>query len=208
MGGKRQILEADTRFGRLTVLSDDGHGFADCRCECGVVKRIKKPGLLRGQIVSCGCWSRERSTKHGMEGSPTYHVWASMLHRCRNRNNRWYHRYGGRGIQVCSRWLDFRNFYADMGEKPRGLSIERIDNDGDYEPGNCRWASHTEQMRNREVTLTIEYKGRVMPVVELAERFGVPRKLVQARLKRGVPIQDALSQVRLSRWGTPRRSSL
>ena len=131
----------------------------------------------------------------------TYNVWAQMLSRCRNPNLKWFHRYGGRGISVCEKWHDFREFYADMGEKPPGLSIDRIDNDGNYEPGNCRWATKKEQMLNRSVTLTVEYGGRVMPVAELAERHGLSRKLVQARLARGLSVDEALSTVRKGRWG-------
>ena len=201
MGGKRQLLEEGTQFGRLTVLSDNGHGFAECRCECGTVKGIKKPGLLRGRVVSCGCWSRQRTTRHGMEGSPTYYCWASMLSRCRNPKNKMFHHYGGRGIKVCARWHDFQNFYADMGEKPEGLSIDRWpNNDGDYEPSNCRWATNSQQTRNRRVTLMVEYEGRVMPIVDLAEKFGLSRKLVQARIKRGLSPEEAVSKIKFSRW--------
>lgn len=201
MGGKRQLLEAGQRFGRLTILSDDGHGYAECRCECGAVKRIKKPALSMGRTVSCGCWSRERTTKHGMEASPTYNAWAAMLSRCRNPKNKWFHRYGGRGIRVSDRWQDFRNFLADMGEKPAGMSLDRWpDNDGGYELANCRWASTTEQIRNRNVTLLVEFEGRMIPVAELAERHGLSRRLVASRLARGLSVEEAVAKVRYTRW--------
>ncbi len=135
-----------------------------------------------------------------MEGTSTYNVWCGMLQRCRNPKQKWFHRYGGRGIKVCDRWLDFRNFYADMGEKPANLKIERIDNDGDYEPGNCRWATQKEQIRNRENTLMVEYEGRMTPVAELSERFGIRHKRVVARLKLGRSIEEALQTAKFNRW--------
>lgn len=89
------------------------------------------------------------STTHGLAGSPTYRSWAHMLGRCRNPTDAKYANYGGRGITVCERWLRFENFLADMGERPAGLTLDRIDNDGNYEPGNCRWATMKEQQNNK-----------------------------------------------------------
>lgn len=90
-----------------------------------------------------------KMTRHGLTGSPTYNTWASMKQRCLNPNSPKYRLYGGRGITICDRWLKFENFLADMGERPPGLTLDRIDNDGDYEPGNCRWATSTQQIANR-----------------------------------------------------------
>jgi hypothetical protein len=135
-----------------------------------------------------------------MEKTRTYDTWAQMLTRCRNPNHKWYHRYGGRGISVCERWLTFENFYEDMGEKPAGLTLDRVDNDGNYEPGNCRWVAQKQQIRNRENTLMVEYEGKMTPVAELSERFGIRHKRVVARLKRGLSIEEALLSHKFNRW--------
>lgn len=149
------------QFGRWTVISREPNtkqGWSTwlCHCECGNKKTLVGTVLTQGKSRSCGCLHREmcieRSTKHGHATngiSPTYHSWASMLARCNNPNNTSYPDWGGRGIGVCERWSDFRNFLLDMGEKPPNTSIDRINNDGNYEPSNCRWATAIQQRRNR-----------------------------------------------------------
>jgi len=150
------------KFGRLTVVAYAGsdnhrHSRWQCSCICGKTTIATSCNLTSGEVASCGCGEIENrytiNLRHGhtrgYQQTPEYYSWLAMFTRCTNPNRREWQNYGGRGIKVCQRWMDFENFLADMGPRPVGLSLERMNNDGNYEPGNCKWATAKEQANNR-----------------------------------------------------------
>ena len=133
-------------------------------------------------------------TTHRMYGTPEYGSWAAMKSRCLNKNNPRYHRYGHRGIKVCERWMTFENFYADMG-KSNGMTIERIDNDGDYEPGNCKWVSHREQGKNTCRIRYLTHNGLTLSIAEWSRRTGIKATTITQRLNAyGWSVDRALTE--------------
>lgn len=185
------------KFGRWTVLrraADKRDTYWFCRCDCGTERSVIASGLRGGLSKSCGCLKREvvaaRSTKHGftpygVNPPPTYQSWYGMLQRCTNPKHRSYHGYGGRGITVCERWRhDFGTFVADMGEKPRGRSLERRDVNGNYEPGNCYWATARQQAANKRNNRVIEFNGRRQTLIEWARELGVGQSALRERLEK------------------------
>lgn len=145
------------RFGRWAVLSHAGNGRWNCRCDCGTEKAVRGESLRVGETTGCHCVTanstKQRFTVHGESYSVEYRIWAGMKERCYNNRRKQYCDYGGRGIRVCNRWLGehgFVNFLQDMGRRPSPeLTLDRINNDGNYEPENCRWATRLMQSQNR-----------------------------------------------------------
>jgi len=184
-------------FGRLTVIGPWKGGQWRCKCSCGGEKWVLTASLLGGLTRSCGCLHKERTsiakTKHGKTGDRTYGSWSAMKARCLNPKNGRYNSHGGRGIKVCGRWLEsFQNFLSDMGERPEGKSLERVDNDGHYEPGNCRWATPIEQASNTRSVKLVTLNGITDTEAGWARRAGIsPAKLCK-RLKRGWSFEKAV----------------
>jgi len=184
-------------FGRWTVLnfhsrSKNGASVWLCRCECGAFVPVVANSLQTGNSRSCvNCAIR---TIHGMAGTLEYNTWSAMLFRCSNPKAVDYALYGGRGIRVCERWKVIENFIEDMGPRPSVKhSIDRIDNDGNYEPNNCRWATPIEQGRNRRGNRMLTYNGMTLCMAELAEEFGINQVTLSGRLKRGWSVERAIT---------------
>lgn len=202
-------IASGDRFGRYTVVArapsrGECRGLWLCHCDCGTEKVVAANVLRNGNTRSCGCLRREsvcaRNTKHGHKTggryTPEYIAWSNIIARCTNPRMHAYPRYGGRGITVCDRWRrDFPTFLADMGAKPSArMQIDRIDNDRGYEPGNCRWATPSDNSRNRRSTRWVEIGGARVSLAEAAERAGASYTLVKSRVRAGWPIERALSE--------------
>lgn len=180
---RKQNLVGQT-FGRLHVVAPaeaSASGFTRwlCRCECGSKVMTYTNGLRSGHTKSCGCLQREtvaaRNQTHGRSASRVYMAWAAMRDRCGNPNNGAFDNYGARGIKVCERWQLFENFIADMGERPAGTTLERKDNAGHYEPGNCVWANAETQANNKRSNRFIEHEGRRLTLAQWARKLGLTR---------------------------------
>lgn len=162
-----------------------------CQCACGGEKIVAGMYLRTARVHDCGCGSAERRragrVRHGLTGAPEWATWKSMRERCvRPKAPAWEH-YGGRGITVCERWLEsFENFYADMGPRPDGMTLDRIDNNGNYDPGNCRWATMEEQQNNRRSNVLVTLDGETKTLKQWATHFGVPYPVVKDRRSKGV----------------------
>lgn len=183
--------------------------FVEAVCWCGarVVTRLLKSKVPRA--LSCRPCLYKRKTKHGHSGfrrpSKTYTCWQSMLDRCENTRCQWFPNYGGRGITVCERWQKFENFLADMGERPPGLTIDRVDNSAGYFPENCRWATKTEQNRNTRQNIVLTHNGETMVASAWAERLGCKPAALRFRIRRGWSTERALTEPFDDAMGVRRR---
>lgn len=186
------------RFGHLVVLGAQwcprkATTVALVRCDCGTEKAMLPENLRSGRSRSCGCMRVQWARTHGLSRTPEYAVWDQMRRRCARPTHPEYPNYGGRGIRVCNRWLRFENFYADMGPKPVGASLDRIDNDGHYEPGNCRWTTAVVQANNTRRNRVIEYGGERLTVAQWARRLRLNPSTLRQRLQAGRPLEVVMS---------------
>lgn len=197
----RAPIQAGDRYGRLVAIAPTHLGRRLrwlFKCDCGSERSIRMDAVRCGKTQSCGCLQRERaalsSTRHGhhrrSRRSPEYYCWAAMIQRCTNSNCDHFPNYGDRGITVCERWRSFSDFYADVGSRPTPKhTLERLDNDRGYEPGNVVWATRAQQTRNNRRTRLVAFQGRQMCLSDACALAGVPYATAHRRLMLGWPIE-------------------
>lgn len=189
------------RYGMLTILEvydKRGHHYRyKCKCDCGNESIAFLDSLQSGHTTSCGCHGKASMTTHGLSKHPIYKTWIGMRERCLRENGSGYYRYGARGIKVCDEWVnDFQKFYdwaMENGWK-EGLTLDRIDNDGDYCPDNCRWADRVVQSNNRSSNKYLTYNDKTMSVSEWAYEVGMPVPTLFTRLRKGWSVERALTE--------------
>ncbi len=192
------LINGSQSFGRLTTVfpfksKDSAHLKWACVCSCGKSHIVRADHLHNHNIRSCGCLQRESKITHGLSRTRSYRSWSLMKARCSNKNVKRYAEYIDRGITVCERWMEFEKFLADMGEKPEGKSLDRIDNNKGYSPDNCRWATSKEQMNNTRGNRWITYKSELKRLHEWALIAKVSTDTFRTRLRRGWTIERALA---------------
>ena len=185
------------RFGSRTVIGPGsspsglggGNAYWEVQCDCGQVNHVQDSSLVSGRANACskckGAQISEKLTRHGMSHTSTHRLWAGAIQRCQNPNHPSYRRYGGRGITFCDRWMVFENFLQDMGERPKGLLLERIDNNKGYSPENCRWATIKDQCNNRSSSRLIETSRGMLSIQQIADIAGVGYGAIINRIRRG-----------------------
>lgn len=186
-------------FGRLTVTAYAGGSRWTCRCMCGKEKTVRSGKLWSGETRSCGCLLsdilRKRNATHGEPRDKTYHAWAHMIQRCTNVNDMSYKDYGARGIRVCKRWLRYERFLEDIGRPSApDMMLDRINNNGNYEPGNCRWSTRIQQNRNKRSNLRYTFQGKTLMLAEWSEIVGVETETLRARLVAGWTVERTLTE--------------
>jgi hypothetical protein len=187
-------------YGRLTILSYVGIVKSKknwvCKCICGKEIEASTGSLRSGNTSSCGCYQKETRGEHvithNLSSTPEYNIWKGILYRCNNTKSKDYFKYGGRGITVCSEWLDVEQFYKDMG-KSNGLQIDRIDNNKGYYKENCRWATIQEQARNRNNNNILTYNNISKCLAEWCVIFNMAESTLRNRLAKGMSVVDALT---------------
>lgn len=193
--GRPRINLAGSSFGRWTVIKYAGFYRWFCRCRCGEERIVRGGDLRSGDSTSCGCFqkefAREQETIHGLEKTSEYRTWINMRIRCHSNDSH----YGGRGITVCERWQNsFQNFIRDIGRRPSDYhTLERIDNNGNYEPGNCRWATKKEQANNRRSNRYLTHNGVTLTMSQWSDKTGITKTAIASRIHRGWDIARVLS---------------
>lgn len=192
------------KYGRLTVIAfaekRGSNYYWQCRCDCGMKRIVGRVALIKGFTKSCGCFSKEnivaRQTTHGKSHTPEHNSWLAMNARCKSPNAKGYENYGGRGIVVCDRWAtSFENFYLDMGVRPNGTSLDRIDPDGNYDLLNCRWINHAINCAVKRKTMFVDFQGETKPIADWARKFKMPYSALWNRIAiLNWPIEQAFTK--------------
>ena len=191
-----------TKHNRLTCISEVGKGNRGYiylfKCDCGNTKEISGSLVRKGSVKSCGCFRSEvtsaKNTTHGEVGSPTYETWTGMKARCDNPNHTAYNRYGGLGVTYASEWADYTQFKKDMGERPEGKTLDRIDNAKGYSKQNCRWATSYEQSRNTKQNVNITFNGKTQCMTDWAAELDIPLPTIQWRVASGKTTEQILEK--------------
>lgn len=207
MSRTRTIVPVGKIFGRWIVISDSPvsispsgrvRRMALCKCDCGNQGVVFLASLLNGHSTSCGCTKMEAMRKsvvtHGKSKSRVYSIWKGMMARCYRTSVKYYCNYGGRGITVCKEWKKFENFYRDMGDPPDGMSIDRIDNNGSYRKGNCRWATRKEQSNNTRRTVLISFDGKKQTLIQWAVEKVIEPNTLYCRIRNGWSVERSLTE--------------
>ena len=203
----RLIDLSGRRFGKLTVLrrttNRGNKTMWECECDCGSVTVVSGSNLVQGNVKSCGClWketvpsvNKEKRTRHSESNTKLHKTWCNMRYRCNNPNCKFYSNYGGRGIKICKEWEIYENFrdWSLANGFEEGLSIDRIDNDGNYEPTNCRWVETKTQINNRRVSHNLTYQGVTHTIAEWSDITGIKWTTIKERLKHGWSIEKVLT---------------
>lgn len=202
----RILLEPGAPFGLWTVMAacprfkgQRGQARYICKCKCGTIRELPSQALREGTSKTCGCQRAEQTRnlhrRHGMTKTPEWYAWQHMRRRCYDPKDRSYTDYGGRGITVSERWLRFENFFADMGKRPSpSHSIERKDNNGNYEKSNCKWATRSEQNNNKRSNVVISHAGLTMNVTQWAAHLNCPVSRIFNRINRGSTPEQAIAK--------------
>ncbi len=193
----------ENQFGKWTVIEADGRKWL-CRCACGTERRVVRADLRSGKSTNCGCVRRvtmpaahrKAVVTHGMEGTTEYQIWVDMRRRCHKPNRPDYKNYGGRGITVCDEWREsFEAFYRDMGPRPPGRTLDRLNNSGPYNKNNCVWATRKHQERNKRTSRMIEIDDKRMTVAEACEVYGIKPHTAANRLNTlGWSVEDTFKR--------------
>lgn len=192
------------KYGRLSFIEKTQAGRnpkALYRCECGTIKEISTGNVKAGRTVSCGCRLKEtHAPTHGMSKTSTYQSWENMKNRC-NANSVMHRncKESYDGVTICEKWLKFEGFWEDMGEKPKGTSIDRVDGAKGYYKENCKWSTRKEQQNNLRSNVRIEFRGRIETIAEWSNILGIPSNTITTRMKKGLPIELVLCKKRVTK---------